>query len=48
MHGIYEQFYAYTNVTHHVLNGEQGVYVHGIPPPVVGAVDVIIGGRLEY
>jgi hypothetical protein len=41
-------FMPYTNVTHHVLNGEQGVYVHGIPPPVVGAVDMIIGWWLEY
>jgi hypothetical protein len=41
-------FMPYTNVTHHVLNGKQGVYVHGIPPPVVGAVDVIISGRLKY
>lgn len=41
-------FMPYANVTHHVLNGEQGVYVHGIPPPVVGAVDVIVGGWLKY
>jgi len=41
-------FMPYTNVTHHVLNGEQGVYVHGISPPVVGAVNVIVGGWLEY
>ena len=41
-------FMPYTDVTHHVLNGEQGVYVHGIPPPVGGAVNVIVGGWLEY